>query len=88
MPFATPKTQHRCDVDDGTPFAGREHAPRRLLRPEEDRIEIGGDDAPPLRFRQLDRTMGMRDSGIVDENGDAAECRLGCIEGLYHGAMV
>src|SRR5262249_2355162 len=78
------EAEHRGDVDDGAALAGGKHPPRRLLRPEEHRIEIGADDAPPLRFRKLQRAARMRDAGIVDQDGDGAERLLGFVECAHH----
>ena len=72
----------------GAALAGGEHAARRLLRPEEHGIEIGADHPPPFLLRQLDRAVGMRDAGIVDQDGDGAERLLGRIEGARHGVAV
>ena len=70
------------------PLAGREHAPRRLLRPEEHRVEIGGDHALPFLSRKLDGAIGMRDAGIVDQHGHGAERLLGGIERGAHRLAV
>src|SRR5436309_13422057 len=48
------ETEHRGDIDDGAALPRSEHAPRRLLRPEEYGIKIGADDAPPFLLRHLD----------------------------------
>ena len=38
--------------------------------------------------RQLDRAVGMRHAGIVDQDGDGAERLLGGVEGADHGVAV
>ena len=70
-------------------LVGREHAPRALLRPEEHRVEIGATarGAIPPRCTSMAR-VGMRDAGIVDQDGDGAERLLGLIEGARHGGAV
>ena len=67
------EAEHRGDVDDRAPLAGRQHAARGLLRPEEHRVEIGAEDAPPFLLGQLDGAGRVRDAGIVDQDGDGAE---------------
>ena len=69
-------------------LACRQHAPRAFLGPEEHRIEIGGEHAPPLRLRQVERAGRVTDAGIVDQDGDGAERRLGGVEGAPHRRVV
>ena len=59
-----------------------------FLRPEEHRVEIGADYAAPLLFGYFDRAVGVRDAGVVDQNGDGAERLLGLVEGARHGLAV
>ena len=75
-PLGHTEAEDRGDVDDGTGFAGREHAPRALLRAEESRIEVDSEHPPPLRLRQLDGAVRVRDPGIVDQDRDGTERRL------------
>ena len=75
--LATHEAEHRGDIDDGAVLVGREHAARRLLRPEEHRVEIGREHAAPFFLRRVDRAAGWRDAGIVDQDGDGAEGLLG-----------
>src|SRR5262252_173484 len=82
------EAEHGGDVDDGAALAGGQHPPCRLLRPEEHRVEIGADDAPPLRFRKLQRASRMRDAGIVDQDGDGAERLLGFVECARHRGAI
>jgi hypothetical protein len=55
---------------------------------EEDRIEVCAKDTPPLRFRHIDGAIGVRNPGIVDQDGDGAELRLGGVEGALDRVAV
>ena len=85
----TPKAEHRGDVDDGARLLGGEHAARGLLRIVEHCVEIDAEHFAPFFFRHLDGAAGrLRDTGIVDQDGDGAERLFGGIEGSDHGGAV
>src|SRR5256885_505619 len=44
--------------------------------------------SPPPLLRQLDRAVGMRHAGIVDQDGDGAEGFLRCVERAGHGGTI
>ena len=52
------EAEHGGDIDDGAAAAGREHAPRRLLRAKEHRVEIGRQNAPPFLLGKIDGAAG------------------------------
>ena len=70
------------------PLLRGEHPARRFLRPEEHRIQIGAEDAPPLFRRQIDGAVRMRHAGIVDQDGDGAEGPLGIVECPHHRVTI
>ncbi len=82
------EAEHRGDIDDRAALARNQHAARRLLCGEEDRIEVGSDHLPPLILRHIDGAARRRDASIVDQDRDRPERLLGRVEGARHGAAV
>src|SRR5438105_8751963 len=56
------EAENRRDIDDRAALLGGDHAPGRLLSPEKHRVEVGREDAPPLRLLDLDGAIRMSDA--------------------------
>src|SRR5262249_24842093 len=73
--------RHRANVDDFAPTR-LTHVRIYRTRAQEDPSEVGVQHLRPLRQRVILRCLADVDTGVVDQNIDAAEC---FDTGFYHG---
>ena len=69
-------SRNRGDIDDAA-AATCAHQRKRGFDAEEDAIEVDGNLASPVGKRHVDDRTGEADPGVVDENVEPAEPRLG-----------
>ncbi|MNC32070.1 hypothetical protein D3C75_804120 [compost metagenome] len=67
---------HRGDIDDSPPVT-LTHARQRQARAMEYGRQVQGDDLVPAFWRELLNRCHMLDTGVVDQDVDAAELALG-----------
>src|SRR5262245_23903618 len=67
-------------IDDNTPSTGGDHAARDCLSCDKAPLKIDVLDVIPLRLRQLQERRTRKDSGIVDENVEPSERRIGFLD--------
>src|SRR5437667_117768 len=71
----------RTNINDAA-IAALEHVPAEDLAGAQCAGQIGFDDGIPLLFAQIESWRALRDSGAVDEDVHAPECRDDLSQGL------
>src|SRR5271157_6460189 len=63
----------RTDVKDGAAAALPDHVPQAGTGRQEGPVEVHGQDLPPVSEREVDQRGDVLDTGVADQDVDAAE---------------
>ena len=80
QPLDDAETQERGDVDDRAAGAVGRHAPRRLLADAKHAVEVDGHHLAPFLLAGLGEERAGGNAGVVDQDGDRPQRRLGAGE--------